>query len=117
VCNRIRSKKNYEANKEKIHKRSRVRYLRDTYGLTPEQYKDMIKEQDGVCAICGEPEWIKVNGKVRRIPIDHCHKTGQVRGLLCSNCNTGLGAFKDNIDIMASAISYLQNATYKKTGS
>ncbi len=48
------------------------------------------------------------NGKVSPLSVDHCHKTNVVRGLLCNECNSGLGKFKDNIDVMASAISYLQ---------
>lgn len=116
-CTRIRTKNHYEANKEKIHKRGRYRHLRDSYGITPEIYQDMLNEQNGVCAICGRPEQRKLNNKIKKLPIDHCHTTRQVRGLLCSECNTALGLFDDDIDVLASAISYLQNTGYRKTGS
>lgn len=79
------------------------------YGITPQIYKEMLDNQGGVCAICGVREDIvKKSGRVQRLSIDHCHRTGEVRGLLCSRCNVGLGNFEDDIDIMASAISYLQ---------
>lgn len=71
------------------------------YGITPEQYTAMAEAQSGRCAICS----IKPN---RELDIDHCHKTGKVRGLLCSNCNKAIGSFKDNTDILMSAIRYLQ---------
>jgi len=72
------------------------------YGLTPEQYAQMLEQQEGSCAICGEAP----TGK--RLAIDHCHTTGEVRGLLCSTCNTGLGSFKDSTDLLHSAVKYLR---------
>lgn len=79
------------------------------YGITEEQYRDQLAEQNGVCAICGLPESIRgKGGRTKPLAIDHRHTDGQVRGLLCQRCNTGLGFFGDDLDIMASAISYLQ---------
>jgi len=77
------------------------------YGITVEQYKAMVDEQEGLCAICGtsEPgEWFT------RLVVDHCHSTGKVRGLLCAKCNRGLGQFKDNPQMLRSAIAYLEKA-------
>jgi hypothetical protein len=74
-------------------------YLKRTYGLTIEQYNQMFVDQQGLCAICG------VNIK---LVVDHCHDTQEVRGLVCSNCNSGLGFFKDNVDVLVSAINYLK---------
>ena len=76
--------------------------MKHKYGITPEIYKGMLEDQNGACGICGG------NNKGRRLCVDHCHKTEKVRGLLCNTCNSGIGYLKDNIDIMASAISYLQ---------
>ena len=70
------------------------------YGLTFNQYMDMRALQNDCCKICGlKSAWLN---------IDHCHKSGKVRGLLCHNCNVGLGNFKDNTTFMQNAIHYLQ---------
>lgn len=78
---------------------------RITYGITLEQRDNLVKEQDYKCAICGKHEQDSVKQK---LCVDHCHTSGKVRGMLCSNCNVMLGQAKDNIDILISAISYLQ---------
>jgi len=81
------------------------------YGLTAEQYTVLNTDQNGACAICGLPETARCNnGNIGPLSIDHCHSTGKVRGLLCSSCNTGLGRFKDDLDLLASAASYLINS-------
>lgn len=72
------------------------------YGVTPAQFTEMMVSQNSKCSICKlEPN----DG--RSLCIDHCHKTGQVRGLLCSKCNQALGLFKDDKFILQEAISYL----------
>lgn len=94
-------KKHKLKNKEKIAI-ANCRYLiKKLYGLTLEQYNDMLVNQVGVCAICKEKP------ADRRLSVDHNHKTGKVRGLLCRNCNTALGGFKDSVLILKSAIEYL----------
>lgn len=86
-------------------------WLMFKYGLTLEQYAKMLEEQGGVCKICEKPEsYIDVRfGKIRPLVVDHCHTTGKVRGLLCNNCNTGLGQVADNIQWFEKAIAYLEN--------
>jgi len=74
------------------------------YGLSREDYLVMYEEQQGSCAICGINETM-LNGK--RLVVDHCHDTGEVRGLLCVRCNTGIGMLQDNAEILASAVDYL----------
>lgn len=76
-------------------------------GMTIEQYVVMEESQDGCCAICGRPETIIKRHKVCRLAIDHDHETGEVRGLLCSNCNRGLGMFKDSPNLLWAAANYL----------
>lgn len=76
--------------------------------LTPEQYRKMVNSQNNVCSICGKAETLRRYGSVQNLVVDHCHKTNMNRGLLCHKCNIGLGVFDDNIDVMASAISYLK---------
>ena len=70
------------------------------YKLTIAEYDEMIIKQQGKCTICGE--------QPDKICIDHDHKTGKVRGILCSNCNSGLGFFKDNTYKLLAAIDYLK---------
>lgn len=68
-----------------------------------------------ICDICGKPETINGNnGKVKRLAEDHCHETGQWRGRLCQRCNTALGLFNDDIEILKRAIEYLQDDHRKK---
>src|SRR5438876_769789 len=77
----VAKRKFYSLDKRKKHDR----HLRKTYGITIEDYERMFLECNGVCPICLDPE---PNG--RRLAVDHNHKTGQIRGLLCSGCNHGL---------------------------
>ena len=71
------------------------------YGITEAQYLDILHSQEGKCAICRrEPT-------ERLLAVDHCHKTNQVRGLLCQCCNLGLGGFQDSTELLQEAIKYL----------
>lgn len=79
-------------------------HMKKNYGLTFEGYEEMLRKQNGVCKICLSPP---PKQRKKRLSVDHCHKTGRVRGLLCDSCNRGLGLFKDNPDLMLNAISYL----------
>lgn len=82
---------------EKRRLKARRNQLRQ-YGLTPADVERMQDEQAGLCAICHSEE---------ELVIDHCHSTGVVRGLLCGNCNKGIGLLGDDINKMWSAIQYL----------
>lgn len=75
------------------------------YGITLDEYADKLKAQNNCCAICGT-QHLETN-QVTRLHIDHCHKSKKIRGLLCTNCNKGLGHFHDNIEILKQAINYL----------
>lgn len=74
------------------------------YGLTVESYADMLAEQGGKCAICGLPQLEATSP----FSVDHCHKSGKVRGILCFVCNTTLGRVHDNTQILFSMINYLE---------
>lgn len=103
-----------EYNKKKYEEKERKIRL-ETYGLTFADYDCLWEQQGGVCSICGLSETKKSFGtRTRRLSVDHCHETGNVRGLLCNQCNVGLGNFNDDIDVMASAILYLINSKLKK---
>lgn len=85
-------------------------FLKKSFGITLATYEELALRQNWLCAICGEPERSKdKDGAPRRMPVDHCHKTGKIRGLLCSSCNRGLGLFKDQPEILNKAIAYLNN--------
>ena len=79
------------------------------WGVDADRYQAMLREQRGVCAICGKPERStdKSSGKIKDLAIDHCHATGEVRALLCSNCNRALGLFNDDPAMLAKARSYV----------
>ena len=81
--------------------RLRISNLRRKYGLSEKTYMGMWKKQDGKCGIC------YLESKQGWLGVDHNHKTGVIRGLLCSNCNFGIGSLKDNPRILRSAIKYL----------
>lgn len=91
----------------------REEILRKHYGLTVEGYDTILKSQGGVCAICGCTP--AENGKA--LSVDHDHKTGKVRGLLCHPCNFGLGGFKDNPVSTARAADYLRLHSSVQTNS
>ena len=84
------------------------------FGVDQEMYDEMVAEQDNCCAICGvhatEDKANRWDG-TGSLNVDHCHETGLVRGLLCSQCNQGLGRFKDNIESLKKAIWYLEPIT------
>ena len=78
--------------------------LAKTHGITPEDYDGLLAKQNGTCAICFS---FPLCGPGRRLHIDHDHKTGVIRGLLCSRCNTALGLMKDSSERILSAAVYL----------
>ena len=79
------------------------KYLKETYGLTLKEYDNLLEKQGGVCKICG-----KLNVSGQRLSVDHSHKTGKVRGLLCINCNLALGYLQDNSELAMKVVLYLQ---------
>lgn len=86
----IKKKHEHKRGKEFIAQRQRRNALRLRYGLTPEQYDKLFEQQNGCCAICGRHQ----SESKLALGIDHCHKTGKVRRLLCPPCNTCLGWFE-----------------------
>ena len=84
--------------------------LKKYYGIDLTQYIDMQEEQCGKCAICGNPEteMDSRSGEARDLAVDHNHKTGQIRALLCRGCNQGLGNFQEDLSRLEAAVSYLK---------
>jgi len=84
--------------------------LKRHHRMTLDDYEAVLDEQGGGCAICGsKPGEVGTGGATKgTLAVDHCHETDTFRGLLCTNCNLGLGSFKDNLVLLANAIAYLQ---------
>lgn len=95
--------------------RYKNKHFKDKYGITLADYDRMSEAQDHKCAICGgaEARLVRVQrADTRRLSVDHDHATGEVRALLCGDCNVGLGAFKDDAARLMRAVAYL--ARFKK---
>lgn len=108
--------KQYRARYQRVHRainpeKHHGYSLKKTYKITREIFVNLFKKQGGVCAICGNAE-LRINPhtrKPRNMAIDHCHNTGTIRGLLCTDCNTAIGLMKDSVENLQRAIDYLSN--------
>ena len=80
------------------------RRLKSLYGITLEEYEELAAHQSWVCWICGKEETTK-DGFLH---VDHCHKTGKIRGLLCGLCNRGIGSLGDSLELLEKAVEYLK---------
>jgi hypothetical protein len=106
-ANRLIQRRSYAKYAEKRRAARRV-YTVEQYGLTLAALEAMYQGQDGRCAICRDP--VPLRGGPGGSHVDHDHTTGEVRGLLCGNCNHGLGKFRDDPERLRAAISYLTEA-------
>lgn len=93
----LRKRRRYKTHDRAVHYERR-------YGITEDCYRTMLEEQGGVCAVC----FASPSG--RRLDVDHCHDTGEVRGLLCNRCNQALGLLQDDEDRLRRAIEYINKA-------
>lgn len=117
IANNPNYDKQIEANRKKkwgdAHpERLRNSRLKSVYGIDNKRYAEILESQNGVCAICHETE-TKMNKEQnipKRLAVDHCHSTEKVRGLLCFDCNSSLGKFKDSIENLQRAIDYLNKS-------
>ena len=98
----MKKRKNYRDDNKDVIKNYA---LKSNYGIDLKEYMDMYLKQNGLCAICHQPQ--KNNDFL--LSVDHNHLNNKIRGLLCRNCNIGLGYFKDNIELLNSAIVYLND--------
>lgn len=107
----------YAANPEKYKAQAMAIYWRDwekirlrelarRYGITVQLYLDLHEQQRGACGICGRPE---AEVPKKRLAVDHDHKTGRVRGLLCQDCNFALGLLHDDSQLLAAASKWIRN--------
>lgn len=112
----------FQENKEKIYERVKKKqkeqrehdyqlygmdryHIKSKYGLSIDDYEKMLSSQNYKCLICG----CDISNRQNNPHIDHNHETNKIRGILCGNCNMGLGHFKDNLDILKNAIKYLED--------
>ena len=98
-------------NPDKVKQYQRTSNLRKNFGLSMDEYEQMLAMQNNLCAICEKPETFihHQTKETARLAVDHCHKTNKVRKLLCKSCNTALGLFKDDIGVMENAVQYLKD--------
>jgi hypothetical protein len=78
------------------------------YGIVPSDFYAMLERQNGGCAICGKEH--SGCAKQERLHIDHCHSTGRVRGLLCTNCNLAIGKLRDSPRLLRKAAEYIEDS-------
>jgi hypothetical protein len=90
----------YQENLEQARRASLDNQRKILYGITPEIFREMVTAQNGVCSICEQ--------EPKRWSIDHDHKTGAIRGVICKTCNSGLGLFGDDPDRLLRAMEYLR---------
>lgn len=107
-CKRIRGKQRIPSKRHEKYLKNKQdildRELYRNYGITREQYNEILKQQDYLCAICGKHQSESHKG----LHVDHCHDTKRVRGLLCGSCNLAIGLLKHNITYLSKAIEYLR---------
>jgi len=106
LCHSEYSKKWKQSNREAYLLTQRRCRLKKAYNITLEEYDSLLKEQGKVCAICKSP--INKGGADKAMPVNHCHKTGEVRGILCTFCNRALGYLEDDTRLLKEAIKYLE---------
>ena len=112
-CDTKARKKWAKNNPEKAHISQRQRNLKQRFGVGLEWYEEQFKKQGYSCAICGVNK-NKTTGtrKFWNFSVDHCHGSGKIRGILCNNCNRGLGLLKDSPDLLQKALDYLKKETH-----
>lgn len=107
ACQAARARQWFADNPERTSENKR-RYSLQRYGLSVEEYDALFAAQNGACAICQKPETASRQGKLIQLPVDHCHTSGRVRGLLCLRCNRAIGLLGDDVGLLKAAIDYLE---------
>jgi hypothetical protein len=97
-----------QKNKNNRKQKNRNNHLKNKYGITQDDYNQMFENQKGCCSICGKHQ----SEVSRALSVDHNHKNGEIRGLLCHTCNSAIGKFYDDITLLENAISYLKKHIY-----
>lgn len=109
-ASRLEAAAKYQREYRALHpNRAKHADLAKHYRISLDDYEGLVEKQNGKCRICEIDETLVIRGKRVRLAVDHCHKTGKIRGLLCSACNKGLGGFKDSPDLLRKAAAYLES--------
>ena|ERR1700680_4502361 len=104
LCRNIRRKEFLQRHPDYRHEYNLVH----RHNMTVDEYRAQFKRQKGCCAVCHKPESRKDrNGGIKRLAVDHNHKTNTNRDLLCVDCNTALGLLRENISVLKAMIAYL----------
>lgn len=109
---RVRAREWYEKNKDRVKARGIERRLIAVYSITKEYFDELLVKQENKCAVCKKD--FNFNDKACYPCVDHCHTSGNLRGLLCFKCNVGLGSFNDDVDRLRMAAEYLENPVIDK---
>ena len=109
VCDKAARHSYQKNNRERFAEKTRRKNLKFKFGITLEEYYDMLEKQNHRCGICGTKD-NHVPGKRREQnwSVDHCHETAKIRGLLCNRCNGGLGMLGDNVESIRKVLTYLE---------
>lgn len=116
VCTR-EYKRNLEASNKEHFKKYKKKYrtqgsrraecIKKDYGISYDEYVDIYNRDLGKCRICSKTLAIEKTENLETASIDHCHKSGRIRGILCGKCNIGIGMFDENLDLLLKARDYL----------
>ena len=101
--NKERQKKNAKRYRKENPDANYTHHIKNTYGISKKYYNKMFKDQKGACAICGTHQ----SELTKRLFVDHCHKEGEVRGLLCHRCNSAIGLLRDDASLIKKAAEYV----------
>ena len=105
---------NYHLAWQVIHRVEKNEYNRNrNHNMVTDDYNKLLKLQNNLCAICGKPENRTYNGKITALMVDHDHKTGKIRGLLCHHCNIILGHMRDELYLCDKVKEYLTQSLFK----
>ncbi len=108
ICSANGKAKSKKENPIHAKKQKTKHHLKFSYGITIEEYEALLLKQNNLCFICQEPETATIKGMIKKLAVDHCHSTKKVRGLLCLNCNMGIGKFKHNPELLRNAALYCE---------
>ena len=97
-----------DINHDAVPQRGRAKYVANKYEISVEEYLALALKQNGCCAICGGRNKEGPQRRAQHLAVDHCHASEKVRGLLCTNCNLGLGNFQDSPAFLRLAAAYLE---------
>ena len=105
-CTAVYNKAYHAKHNERLVRENANRHLKRVYGITIEEYESMLDDRDGKCDICGRTDSRHRSGKMQ---VDHCHESGEIRGILCFPCNSSLGGFGDDIETLRKALKYMES--------